>query len=69
MYQLDEVLALAKKAGVGFTCVYCEGDSSWYFCVNSIAPSEQWVSKNRSFEGARDAVLAYLNELASTSTI
>ena len=69
MYQLDEVLALAKKANVGFSCVYSECDSSWYFSVESIVPSEQWVGKNRSFEGARDAVLAYLNGLASTPTL
>ena len=69
MYQLDEVLALAKKANVGFSCVYSECDSSWYFSVESIVSSEQWVGKNRSFEGARDAVLAYLNGLASTPTL
>ena len=68
MYQVDQVLELAKKANVGFTCVYCENDGSWFFCVNSTAPSEQWVGKNRSFEGARNAVLAYLNGLVSTPT-
>ena len=57
MYQLDEVLALAKEAGVGFTCVYCECDSSWYFCINSTASSEQWMGKNRSFKAALEDVI------------
>jgi hypothetical protein len=69
MYQLDEVLALAKKANVGFSCVYSECDSSWYFSVESIVPSEQWVGKNRSFESALNNVTGYLRGLAATVTL
>jgi hypothetical protein len=59
-YSLDEVLCLAKKAGVGFSCAYCESDDTWYFTIDSIAPSEQWIGKNHNYNLALQSVLDYL---------
>jgi hypothetical protein len=50
---LDEVVRLARKQGVGFSCVYCESDDSWYFTVNSAAPSECWMGRNYQAFAAR----------------
>ena len=65
MYQLNEVLELAKKADVGFACFYSECDSSWYFSVQSNAPSLEWQGRSRSFEVARENVKDYLKGLIS----
>jgi hypothetical protein len=69
MKTLDNVLLAAQQAGVGFSCVYCVGDNSWYFTVDSAAPSENWVGKNHSFGIAVECVLEHLAKLNHDNTL
>ena len=61
--QLAIVNAKAAKAGVGYAMHFCEADNSYYFSVQSAAPSEEWVGKNHSFEIAVECVCEWLDSL------
>lgn len=63
MISLYELRDAARAKGVGFSIVYCECDDSWYGTINSVAPSERWVGKNRTMPNALEALLDKLEEL------
>lgn len=53
----------AASKSVGFSLVYCDSDDSWYGTINSQAPSECWVGKNRSLQTAIDSLTEALEKL------
>lgn len=53
----------ARAKSVGFSLVYCESDDSWYGTINSNAPSECWVGKNRTLQTAIDSLTDALESL------
>jgi hypothetical protein len=63
--KLQVVYDLAKECAVGFNLCYCEGDDSWYFSINSIAKSEEWIGKNRGFDSAVENVTSWLKKIKS----
>lgn len=63
---LQAVYSEARKASVSFGAEYCECDDSWYFTVDSPAPSERFIGKNHSFQYAVEAVLKHLRRLNGT---
>jgi hypothetical protein len=58
--KLKEVHKAAKENVVGFSLHFCEGDHSWFFTINSVAPDEYWCGKNYSFDTAVACVLEQL---------
>jgi hypothetical protein len=58
--KLQLVHDAAKLMQVSYSMHYCDVDDSWYFSVSSIAPSENWIGKNYSFDTAVDCVLEHL---------
>lgn len=63
---LQDVYYEARKASVSFSAVYCECDDSWYFTVDSPAPTERFIGKNHAFQYAVEAVLKHLRRLNGT---
>ncbi len=54
------LIKAAKENVVGFSLHFCEGDHSWFFTINSVAPDEYWCGKNYSFDTAVACVLEQL---------
>jgi hypothetical protein len=68
--QWDRIFDVYKKSrmsGVSFSLVYEEACDTWYFTIDSPAPSERYVGKSRSYMGAVDDVLAWLDKISDGS--
>lgn len=61
--RLQEVYDEANKAGVAFYFHKSDADGRFYFVISSIAPSEDWIGKDKDFDGAVDAALDWLNKI------
>ena len=61
--KLVAVYAAARIPQVDFSMHYCEGETAWYFEVDSPAPSERWAGQSHSFDIAVESVLEWLNGL------
>jgi hypothetical protein len=59
--RLAEVHEAAKNAGVSYSLNYCEADDSFSFSIRSTAPSEEWQSRDYSFNTAIDCALEWLS--------
>jgi len=43
---IDNLKYACRQKGVSFSVRYCEVDDSWYVGIDSIAPSENYMSKS-----------------------
>lgn len=63
----EEIEKLRNKAwakGCGFSIICCEADRTWYATIDSPAPAENFIGKNRS--DVHDAIAdahAFLDQL------
>jgi len=65
----EAVEALRKKCGclgVNFTLNWNEGNDSWYVCIDSPAPDERFIGKDRTFKYAIECALDFLVTLETT---
>lgn len=61
---LTELDALARKHQCSYSIDRCDSDNTWYISVRGLAPSEQFVGKNRSnIESAIDDAVSFLKEI------
>lgn len=61
---LNKLHNLAIKASVSWALNYSESDDSWYIVISSIAPSENFIGRNRSFLTAIDDAQVWLNYIS-----
>ena len=61
--RLNSVHNKAMKAAVSYSMECCESDGSYFFMIKSVAPSENWIGKNHSFDAAVVIVSEYLDGL------
>ena len=60
---LEKIYDLSRKKGVGFIMTFNEGDTSFNFEIFSPAPSENFISKDHSFEISVELILEWLGKL------
>lgn len=62
--KISNILELCKKNGAGFELHYCESDYTWYFVIDSPAPDESYIGKNRRlFDDAVEDAIIFFNKL------
>lgn len=50
--ELRSLMTLVRAAAVSVSFHFSDGDGSWYFTINSTAPSECWSGKSRGSFGS-----------------
>lgn len=63
MVKQEEILALCKSKGVGFSLTYTESDDSWWGSINSPAVSESLITPKCSYEITLLILKAHLDGL------
>lgn len=65
----EEILALCKSRGVGFSLTYAESDDTWWGSINSVAKAECLVTKNGSLEMTLLRLKEHLESIGETNWI
>lgn len=61
---LKEAHSKARKLGVNYTLHYSEAEDNFYFSIESVVPSEEWVGKNHTLHIAVGCVCEWLDSIA-----
>ena len=61
--RLAKIHKKACDRRVNWALHYAEGEGSWYFTIDSAAPSECWIGKDRGFPWACEDVEEWLDSL------
>ena len=58
--RVAQLYRLCAHHQISFEMIYNEGSQSWCFNLNSAAPSERYIGKDYSFDGALDCVIEFI---------